>query len=439
MMKHRDRSFLETSNWIKSLPFYYGWVIVAVAGLAHFTSAPGQTYVTSVFLEPMIEDLNWSRTLFSGMYTAGSLIAALFMVVVGKALDRFGSRKMLATLCVLMGFSCIWMSGVSTQWQLLLGFAALRTIGQGSFGLVSSTMISIWFIRIRGRATAVASFGGAASMAIFPVIVHFFVALYDWRVTWLILGVSVWCILLIPSVLLVRRSPESVGLIPDGEIVGIEGNNCTTEKSYVEDDEFSYTLSDALRTRALWMLTLSSLAVPLVMTGLMFHHVSILGAQGISSQMAAVTLGIFGPLMLVFSVVSGLLADRFPGRYLLALGQAILVVAMLWVFVIGSSWQAIIYVVISAAAVGLVHTTGTVIWANYFGRAYLGSIRGFATTVMVAFSAMGALPFGFIYDWTGTYDMALWVLMGLPFTALIFSLFASPPRRDRDNVSNTDI
>ena len=437
MMKYRDRSFLETSNWIKSLPFYYGWVIVAVAGLAHFTSAPGQTYVTSVFLEPMIEDLNWSRTLFSGMYTAGSLIAALFMVVVGKALDRFGSRKMLATLCVLMGFSCIWMSGVSTQWQLLLGFAALRTIGQGSFGLVSSTMISIWFIRIRGRATAVASFGGAASMAIFPVIVHFFVALYDWRVTWLILGVSVWCILLIPSVLLVRRSPESVGLIPDGEIVDIEGNNCTTEKSYVEEDEFSYTLSDALRTRALWMLTLSSLAVPLVMTGLMFHHVSILGAQGISSQMAAVTLGIFGPLMLVFSVVSGLLADRFPGRYLLALGQAILVVAMLWVFVIGSSWQAIIYVVISAAAVGLVHTTGTVIWANYFGRAYLGSIRGFATTVMVAFSAMGALPFGFIYDWTGTYDMALWVLMGLPFTALIFSLFASPPRRD--NVSNTDI
>ncbi|SVA47774.1 uncharacterized protein METZ01_LOCUS100628, partial [marine metagenome] len=283
-----------------------------------------------------------------------------------------------------------------------------------------------------------ASFGGAASMAIFPVIVHFFVALYDWRVTWLILGVSAWCILLIPSVLLVRRSPESVGLIPDGEIVDREGNNCTTEKNYVADDEFSYTLSDALRTRALWMLTLSSLAVPLVMTGLMFHHVSILGAQGISSQMAAVTLGLFGPLMLVFSVVSGLLADRFPGRYLLALGQAILVVAMLWVFVIGSSWQAIIYVVISAAAVGLVHTTGTVIWANYFGRAYLGSIRGFATTVMVAFSAMGALPFGFIYDWTGTYDMALWVLMGLPLTALIFSLFASPPRRD-DNVSNTDI
>ena len=439
-MKYKDFNFPDTSNWIKSLSFYYGWVIVAIAGLAHFSSAPGQTYVSSIFLEPMIEDLNWSRTLFSGMYTAGSLTAALFMILVGKALDRIGSRKMLVVLCVLMGFACIWMSGVNTEWQLLIGFAALRTIGQGSFGLVSSTMISIWFIRIRGRATAVASFGGAASMAIFPVIVHFLITQFDWRVTWVILGVSVWCILLIPSALLVRRSPESVGLLPDGAVEdrGIKGSDLALSGNVAVDKELGYTLGEALKTRALWMLALSSLAVPLVMTGLMFHHVSILGAQGISSQMAAATLGLFGPLMLIFSVISGLLADRFPGRYLLALGQAILVIAMAWVFVISSSWQAIVYVVISAAAVGLVNTTGTVIWANYFGRAHLGSIRGFATTVMVAFSALGALPFGFIYDWTGSYDMALWILMALPVAALIFSIFAFPPRINK-NSSNEGV
>ena len=439
-MKYKDFNFPDTSNWIKSLSFYYGWVIVAIAGLAHFSSAPGQTYVSSIFLEPMIEDLNWSRTLFSGMYTAGSLTAALFMILVGKALDRIGSRKMLVVLCVLMGFACIWMSGVSTEWQLLIGFAALRTIGQGSFGLVSSTMISIWFIRIRGRATAVASFGGAASMAIFPVIVHLLITQFDWRVTWVFLGVSVWCILLIPSALLVRRSPESVGLLPDGAVEdrGIKGSDLALSGNVDVDKELGYTLVEALKTRALWMLALSSLAVPLVMTGLMFHHVSILGAQGISSQMGPATLGLLGPLMLIFSVISGLLADRFPGRYLLALGQAILVIAMAWVFVISSSWQAIVYVVISAAAVGLVNTTGTVIWANYFGRAHLGSIRGFATTVMVAFSALGALPFGFIYDWTGSYDMALWILMALPVAALIFSIFAFPPRTNR-NSSNQGV
>ena len=131
--------------------------------------------------------------------------------------------------------------------------------------------------------------------------------------------------------------------------------------------------------------------------------------------------------MFIASAIAGVLADRFPGRFLLASAQMLLIMAMLWIFVIDSPWQAVVYVVISAAAIGLVNTTGTVIWANYFGRAHLGSIRGFASSVMVAFSAMGALPFGFIYDWTGTYDMALFVLLVLPMAAFIFALLALPP------------
>ena len=440
-MKAQDPKALKKPSRITSLPFFYGWIIVVVAGLTHFSSAPGQTYVASIFLEPMIEESGWSRTLFSGIYTTASLSAAAFMIIVGKALDHFGSRKTLVVLCVLMGFAGIWMSNVSTVWQLLLGFAALRTIGQGSFSLVSSTMISIWFVRMRGRAVAVGSLGMAVSMGIVPVIVHFLIAQFGWRDTWTILGISVWVILLLPSLILVRRSPEDIGLIPDGKPYG-----STPADSHHEKDEFSkinesnYTLKQALRTRSLWMLVLSSTAMPLIMTGLMFHHVSILGSHGISTSLAAATLGLFGPLMFIASAIAGVLADRFPGRFLLASAQVLLIMAMLWIFVIDSPWQAVVYVVISAAAIGLVNTTGTVIWANYFGRAHLGSIRGFASTVMVAFSAMGALPFGFIYDWTGTYDMALFVLLVLPLAALIFSLLALPPSREVLTVGsgNTD-
>ena len=427
-MKIREYNLPDTSRWIKAFPFYYGWVIVAVAGVTHFASAPGQTYVSSVFLEPMIQEMNWSRTLFSGTYTLASLSAAALMIVVGKALDRFGSRKTMVVLCVSMGIAAIWMSGVKTGWQLFLGFAALRTIGQGSFSLVSSAMIGTWFIKMRGKATAVASFGGAAGMGVFPVLVHFLIVQFDWRVTWAILGIMVWCILLVPSVFLLRRNPESVGLLPDGIRTTVKTKDRSPFVNLsVDDDEVSYTLSQALRTRSLWMLTFSSIAMPLVMTGLMFHHVSLLGSQGISSGMAAATLGLFGPLVLIASVLAGILVDRFPGRFLLALGQVTLAIAMLWFFIISSPWQAIVYVVIAATSVGIVNNAGTVIWANYFGRTYLGSIRGFAATVMVGFSAMGALPFGLIYDWTGTYDIALWILMVLPVAALGFALLAFPP------------
>ena len=298
-------------SWITSTPFYYGWVILVVAGITHFTSAPGQTYVVSIFLEPMIDDMGWSRTVFSGLYTAGSMTAALFMVAVGKALDRFGARKTLAILCVLMGFAAIWISGVDAKWKLYVGFAALRTIGQGSFGLVATTMISTWFVRMRGRATALSSLGGAASMTAFPFVVHLLIESLGWRQAWTTLGISVWVLLLVPVIVLIRRSPEDIGVLPDGDQIHksnekISGSeripaieNELMGKSASEPSEIHFKLNEALRTKSLWMLVFSSIALPLIMTGLMFHHVSILGSKGLSPALAAGTMGLFGPLMLV--------------------------------------------------------------------------------------------------------------------------------------------
>ena len=414
-----------TNKFINSFPFFYGWVILFVAALAHFASAPGQTYVSSIFIDPMIDDLGWSRTTFSGLYTGGSMAAAVFMIAVGKMLDKYGARKTLSILCLMMCMATIWMSGVDSRWKLFLGFAMLRTIGQGSFGLVATTMVSTWFIRIRGRATAISSIGGAASLAVFPFIVHLLIERFDWRSTWFILGIVVLTVLFIPAITLIRRSPEAVGLKPDGtDHKGTERG----DELGKEGSETNFTLFEALKTRSLWMLVFGSTAMPLIMTGLMFHHVSILGSKGISPGLAAVTMGLFGPLVFLGSLGCGYLADRIPNRFLLAAGQLILIVAMLWTIIISAPWQAIIYIVLASVSMSLMSTPNTVIWANYFGRAYLGSIRGFASTVMVAFSAMGALPFGFIYDRTGSYNDAIFVLLILPVIAGIAYMLALEPK-----------
>ena len=110
---------------MKSLPFYYGWVIVFVAALVQFASAPGQTYVVSIFIEPMITEMGWSRTLFSSMYAIASLSAALFMIVVGRSLDMFGTTRTLTALIVLMGLATICMSDEDYEWKLVIGFASI--------------------------------------------------------------------------------------------------------------------------------------------------------------------------------------------------------------------------------------------------------------------------------------------------------------------------
>ena len=94
------------------------------------------------------------------------MAAAVFMIAVGKMLDKYGARKTLSILCLMMCMATIWMSGVDSRWKLFLGYAMLRTIGQGSFGLVATTMVSTWFIRIRGRATAISSIEYASSIAL---------------------------------------------------------------------------------------------------------------------------------------------------------------------------------------------------------------------------------------------------------------------------------
>ena len=164
------------------------------------------------------------------------------------------------------------MSGVDSRWKLFLGFAMLRTIGQGSFGLVATTMVSTWFIRIRGRATAISSIGGAGSLAVFPFIVHLLIERFDWRNTWFILGIVVLVVLFVPALTLIRRSPEAVGLKPDGTDHKVTEGSDELGK---EGLETNFTLFEALKTKSLWMLVFGSTAMPLIMTGLMFHHVSI--------------------------------------------------------------------------------------------------------------------------------------------------------------------
>ena len=153
-----------------------------------FTSGPGQTYTVSVFVNPIIEELGWSRTSVSGLYTAGSLTAAVAMFLVGRLLDQYGARVVLPAVVVLFGFALIFIGQVSQQWHLYAGFALIRILGQGSLTLIPTTLIAVWFVRFRGRVMALNSLGAVASQAAFPPLLHLLISAYGWRSAWVALG-----------------------------------------------------------------------------------------------------------------------------------------------------------------------------------------------------------------------------------------------------------
>ena len=138
---HSARDSAGRTSIVARVPFFYGWVILAVSALGIFISGPGQTYSVSIFVDPIISDLGWSRTMVSGLYTAGSLTAGAVMILVGRLLDRYGARVMMTSVGILFGLAALWMSSVDHPVKLYAGFAAIRILGQGSLTLIPTTAI----------------------------------------------------------------------------------------------------------------------------------------------------------------------------------------------------------------------------------------------------------------------------------------------------------
>lgn len=417
------------SSIISRTPFFYGWVILIASSLTSFISSPGQTFLISVFIDPIISELGWSRTLVSSLYTAGSLTAGVAVIFVGRLLDRYGARIMLLAVGALFGLAALWMSGVDHPVKLYFGFAALRTLGQGSLGLITSTLIALWFVRLRGRAMAIGSIGGAIGVATFPIMARVLISYTGWRDAWVVLALMIWVVMVL-IVLLVRRSPESIGLLPDGK-PALQLKELTVAARGGTAHEVDFSLSEALHTRTFWLLLFAGSAFPLISTGLAFHQISFLVSKGIQAGVATAVFSVIGPSQLLGTFIAGFMADRFPSRYLMVIGQVLLGIAMLWTFLITSTLQAFTYGAILGFSMGFMMNATAVIWPNYYGLRHLGSIRGVSIASMVAFAALGPLPFGLIYDITGDYSVAILVLLALPVSCAIAAFLAFPPKKRR--------
>lgn len=400
-------------------PFFYGWVIVGCATTATFMSGPGQTYGMALLVASMREDLGWSAGLTSALYTAGSLVAAPALLVIGRATDRLGARWTLAAVSLLLAGAAAGMSRATEPWQVFVWFAALRAFGQGGLPLVAAVLVSTWFVRRRGPALAAQRLGMAASQGVFPLLTYGLSAALGWRSAWVWLAGLVVASVAVPAAWLVRRSPEAVGLAPDG------APQVAADASPAGEPLWS--LGTALRTGTFWLLLLAGVAQPLVNTALVFHHVPLLAARGVGTEAAAASLGLMGPAMIAATVGCGALAGRVPVRALLAGGQILLAAALALGTVLANELGAYTYGALIGAASGMLTTSYSLAWPVYFGRTNLGAIQGAATVGMVAAAALGPLPFGLLADATGGYTLALLLALPLPIVCGVAALAAAPP------------
>jgi MFS family permease len=394
--------------------------MLAIAALAVFLSGPAQTYGVSAFVDPMLAELGWSRSLFSTAYAVGTLASAGALLLVGRQIDRWGNRLVMTLATVGFGLALLLMSAVNGALTLLIGFALLRSCGSGILTLAARTLVPHWFVRRRGRAFSLLGLAATLSLAVVPPVNELLIGAVGWRTAWRLDSLVIWFVLLPVVALLLRDRPEDIGQLPDGVRVS-DG-----ETPAVEPDR-GPNLRQAMHTTSFWALIGASVVPSLVVTGLSFNQVAIFTERGLPGTLAAATFTVESIVGLPMTLLAGVLVDRIPIRYVLAAGQVCLAVAMVWLLRADTPALALAYSVWRGASSGLWMVAVDVAWPAYFGRRHLGSIRGFGYAIGVTGAALGPIPFGLAYDFLGGYDTAIAALLVLPVLASIAVLFARPP------------
>ena len=414
---------------------FYGWYIVGVALLAQCLSAGTQAFASGLFLTPMTQELGWSRESFSAVQTVSTFVMGGIGLLIGGMVDRRGPRRLMLIGTVIAGGALVATSRVDTLWQFYLVRGVAQTVGNALLGnLVVNVTVAKWFVVRRGMAVAIASLGISLGGVLVAPLVALVIEEHGWRAAWVTLGIAVW-LLMLPSALIMRRQPEDFGLAPDGMTPEQAQTYAQARKRASAVAERQWTRSEALRTSTIWLVIFAYGVANIGLGALLLHLVPFLTDHGRSRPQAAFLLSLYAWAALLSKPVWGTLMDRLHARFLSAIAFALSAVCIVGMLAAAATdAYALLVVMLLGYGFG---TGGSVplqetVWASYFGRVHLGSIRAVAMPFTILFSATGPLLAGTLYDRTGSYGVAFLVFAACALAGVVLVVLARPPHVPQD-------
>ena len=401
-----------------ALPFYYGWVHVFVAALAMVGTLPGRTQGLGLITEPLLRDLQIDRVQFARINVWATLIGALFSIGVGRLIDRFGSRIVLTIVVVLLAAVVLGMSAATHVAAIAILITLTRGLGQSALSVVSITMVGQWFVRRLNLAMAVYTIAlSIGFMLAFPLIGAIVLA-SGWRSAWWIVGVALLVGLAPLALLLVRRSPESCAIEPDG---GPRSDDFNHELST------DYTLREALSTPSFWIFGISSAVYGLIASGIALFNESILAERRFDASTYHRTLIIVALTSLVGNFLGGWIASKWEMNRLLALAMVLLAGSLVALPHVSTQTHVAIYAAVMGLAGGFVIVIFFSYWSAAYGRKHLGKIQGAAQALTVVASALGPLVLAETVSRTGSYASIFYLLTVLVLVLALLAWFVKLP------------
>lgn len=320
------------------------------------------------------------------------------------------------------------LAGVHELWLLYALFAVSGAVGMGGGpggNLLTLVPVAKWFTLKRGRAMAISTAGLAIGVMVAVPLGAWLVDIAGWRVAWVVFGAALAGVATPLFAIFMRREPEDLGLRPDGETHAQVVARTRSGPAPAQD----WTLREALRTSSLWLAMAAMSSMGLALTGTLVYRVDFWKSVGLSSGLVALATTM-DPFTVIFaSLVFGMVAERVAPRYLGFLGCALFALAMLpMIFAREQAYLVFLHNIMWGLAAGAYISMNNVIWPIFFGRRFLGAIRGMMIPFTIAVTGVSAPFYGYLLD-SGMNPKLLWtVTLGLFVAASVLMLAAKTPR-----------
>jgi MFS transporter, OFA family, oxalate/formate antiporter len=409
---------------------FYGYWLVLAAFLAQFVALGAQNYITGPFLPAMTEEFDWSHSEFTLARTLGQFVMAFTGLVIGTQVDRHGGRWLMRIGIAVLGTAMFLLGSVQELWHWWLLNGLMLTAGSAMIGnLVVNVTLAKWFVERRGRMIGIGSMGVSAAGILLTPFTALLVEEIGWRAAWRVLALLAIAII-VPLSFLMRRQPEDHGLHPDGksdsEVARGEG------LAAASDFASSLTRRQAMRTPAFYLVALAFGLGVLNVQVVLIQTIAYLTSAGYQPGFAALMITVTSVPATLLKPVWGTVIDRsdaqrasLAGFFFTATGLVLIVVGVQWgvtpllvlaFFLLGIGWSGFI-------------PMQEVIWATFFGRRYLGTVRSAGLPIVMALGASAPLLTALYFDRVGSYDGAFFAVGVLTFIGGLIMLVVRRPAR----------
>ena len=405
---------------------FYGWWLVGMAVFLLTLMAVSVFQGLGTFIVALERRFGWSRTAMSGAFALSRAEGAILGPLEGVLIDKFGSRFMVLIGYTIMGIGFLMFSAVQSLWQFYLAFLII-TLGSGLGGwLAIISMINNWFRRSRSMALATAMSGIHLGGFLVPVLA---LGIESHGFRWTTLGIGLFMLAMVgPASRLIRNRPEDYGMTPDGDPPPSPAARSDRNGEDPSDDEPDFTVRQALRTSAFWILTVVNISSTVSIVTLALHLVPKLTDIGMSLSGAGVVVLTYTATALPAQFVAGYIADKLPKPPVIFVFLSLQATAILVIGFAEDVGMAYLFAVLYGIGFGGRIPLLTAIRGDYFGRKAFATIMGLSQ-MPNNIAMMGAPLFAaYMYDTTDSYMVPFFSFAVLNFLGAALVLFVRAPK-----------